>query len=99
MNAPEHTPGPWDFCCDSYGKVRHSRKAAVIRIDPAGRIAPIDVAQRIANWKDARLIAAAPTMLEALEAVVTHLANCEDFEAAEAARAAIAAARGTLENE
>lgn len=58
-----HTPSPWDFACDSYGKVRHSRKACVFQ---SGASTPTVVASRIPNWADARLIAAAPDMLEAL---------------------------------
>lgn len=65
MTATAHTPGPWDFACDSYGKVQHSRKACVFTTvtEPAGdRL--ITIAARIDNWDDARLIAAAPVMAD-----------------------------------
>ena len=57
-----HTPGPWEYASDSYGKVRHSRKACVFTMT---RTAP--VAQRIENWADARLIAQAPAMLDVVQ--------------------------------
>lgn len=93
-----HTPGRWDFACDSYGKVQHSKKACVYTTlkGPDGERLTT-VAARIPNWDDARLISAAPEMLAALEAIV-------DFEAApdasrwgkliDRASAAIAKAKG-----
>lgn len=65
MTDTQHTPGLWDRAADSYGKVRHSRKACVYTTvrEPAGdRI--VTVAARIDNWADARLIAAAPELLD-----------------------------------
>lgn len=63
-----HTPGKWDFACDSYGKVRHSRKACVYTrmMTPTGEVF-VHVASRIPQWEDARLIAAAPELLYALQ--------------------------------
>lgn len=66
----KHTPGPWQFAADSggstpcLGHVRHSKKACVYRPENMGTIA-----SHIANWDDARLIAAAPELLEALNYV------------------------------
>jgi hypothetical protein len=89
-----HTPGGWDFACDSYGKVQHSRKACVYTtvIGPNGGEQLVRVASRIDNWNDARLIAAAPDLLEALRGVL----RVADRATAEfdAARAAIAKATG-----
>ncbi len=51
------TKGPWDFACDSYGKVQHSRKACVYATqrDPKGGDRLVRVASRIENWSDAKL--------------------------------------------
>ena len=70
MSTGKHTPGPWDLACDSYGKVRHSKMACVFKSGGGPT-----VAARISNWEDARLIAAAPAMLEALQAVVVAFEN------------------------
>lgn len=98
----QHTPGPWSFACDSYGKVQHSRKACVyttVRENGSERL--VNVAQKIARWEDARLIAAAPEMLEALKALMDNTHTCGvDCEMSkpcplgEQARAAIAKAEG-----
>lgn len=65
------TPGDWDFACDSYGKVRHSRKACVYTSYPneKGATMLVTVAARVANWDDARLMAKAKPMLEALKLI------------------------------
>lgn len=61
------------------------------------------VAQQCKSMEDARLIAAAPDLLEALEALLSHTADLdpmqgyrpeEDFSAVKQARAAIAKATG-----
>lgn len=69
------TPGKWDHACDSYGKVRHSRKACVFSVvkGPGGeRI--VTVAARIENWADAKAIVrdhnAATAMREALRGFI-----------------------------
>lgn len=51
---------PWNYACDSYGKVRHSKKACVyttIKGERGERI--VSIAARIPNWADAKLIVAA----------------------------------------
>lgn len=61
----------WSWACDSYGKVRHSRKACVYTVIMApGGERSVNVASRIENWDDAKLIAAAPALLEALRGFV-----------------------------
>ena len=103
------TKGPWEFACDSYGKVRHSKKACVytnVRGPNGDRL--VTIAARIPNWEDARLIAAAPLLLSALEAIlhpdnerkVEFLSKLQYYRAyieqgeLERALAAIAAAKG-----
>lgn len=88
-----HTPGPWTIDGVDYIDI----------ISPAGRIAMLDSdaglpgAQEMAN---ARLIASAPALLEALRAMLAkhdqgreHLSDLWPAEAA-AARAALALAQG-----
>lgn len=66
-----HTPGPWEDACDSYGRVRHSRKYQCVYTtekNAAGSTTRIiTIASRIENEEDARLIAAAPDLLAACE--------------------------------
>jgi hypothetical protein len=63
------TPGKWSHACDSYGKVRHSKKACVFTVikdnGKSERIAT--VAARISNFEDAKLMAAAKELYEALK--------------------------------
>lgn len=70
-----HTRGDWDFACDGYGKVQHSRKYdcvfASIRDEGGERL--VTIAARIENPADARLIAAAPDLLAACEALHVRL--------------------------
>jgi hypothetical protein len=67
MMRTKHTPGPWSFACDSYGKVQHSRKYDCVYANVKGENGDclVSIAARIENQKDACLIAAAPTLLEA----------------------------------
>ena len=87
----KHTPGPWTYCCDSGHSskclrgVRHSKKAAV-HGGPDNRT----IASHVESYDDARLIAAAPELLEALKALLIH----DDIETREHAREAIAKAEG-----
>lgn len=82
-----HTPGPWTIATDG--------PARILRIDSAeGPIASIYV--HMASHEDARLIAAAPDMLETLRDIVGMLADVNDMraDALHAARAAIVRATG-----
>lgn len=66
----EPTQGEWSVACDSYGKVRHSKKACVYtNVRQPGGDLLVTVAARIPNWADAKLMAAAKEMLAALEGV------------------------------
>lgn len=83
MNA-KHTPGPWisrqpEKWCGRY------------RVEtPAG----IEIAAVPQDEANARLIAAAPELLDALEAIIGHDAHLLNPYRVEAARIAIAKARG-----
>ena len=63
----KHTPGPWSHACDSghsspcLGKTLHSRKACVYVPDTMKTIASH------VEWPNARLIAAAPELLELVD--------------------------------
>lgn len=90
---PKHTPGPWRV-----GDAGH----AVFGPKDSGMHpnAPITVVQRIVNPANARLIAAAPELLEALNALKTKVlasGNASAFfpELEQAIRAIAKAAGGT----
>ncbi len=80
------TTGQWEYACDSYGKVQHSRKACVYSsvMTPAGQRL-VTVAGRIENWADARLMAAVPEML-----AFVRVASKADGDLGEHARALLA---------
>lgn len=59
-----HTPGPW------VGFVDRSSDTAIFSVLPAGRAG--EIASNIENDADARLIAAAPEMLAALQLVLAY---------------------------
>ena len=98
----KHTPGPWAVEDSIDGPIVYSEKTEVIISDcknfavPSGSIHE----QCSAN---ARLIAAAPDLLDALEAMLAHTACIDptqgyipedDFSAVKQARAAISKAKG-----
>ena len=92
----KHTPGPWTAVSDPLhfyslttiiaGNVL--RGIPQVRIDVGGKA---DIAELEAN---ARLIAAAPQLLEALEALVTQVNDSHVYNELADARAVIAKARG-----
>lgn len=67
------TTGEWFPACDSYGKVRHSRKydcVATSGVDEHGRQFLKTIAARIeGGWNDAKVIAAAGTMYQLLRTI------------------------------
>ncbi len=99
MDKP--TPGPWNWACDSYGKVQHSKKYDCVFTTVKGqggdRLATI--AARIENPANARLIAAAPELMSLAEFILRPEHASLDAETLIAeyesmARAAIAKAKG-----
>ena len=93
----EHTPGPW--IVDGDASVRVAGGHVVYAVAGNGcLIATLDSANSSRQTANARLIAAAPDLLEALE----HMSQCrpcgedpwEDCEGGRKALAAIAKARG-----
>lgn len=98
-----HTPGPWEVYRD--GEVRHIVAAGSVVDEPNGTLQADWVAELEPDSTghdeeqceaDARLIAAAPAMLAALETIERYLAAepPSRYYALEMARAAIAAATG-----
>ena len=68
MASGKMTPGEWDFACDSYGKVQHSKKACVYTNTKNAKgetTGLISIAARIPNWNDARAIATLPELVGA----------------------------------
>jgi hypothetical protein len=96
----KHTPGPWE--CVEYGRGEASILSTPLRgtqqwVAHIHRIPGKDIHRMVKTTEaDARLIAAAPDLLEALKlcAVLIHDGNRQGDAAIEAARAAIAKATG-----
>jgi hypothetical protein len=97
----KHTPGPWGYFC------HHPEGSWHIGASPTtyakGDPTIANLGQIGDQGANARLIAAAPELLEALEAMLSHTADLdpmqgyrpeEDFSAVKQARAAIAKAEG-----
>ena len=81
------TPGPWKY-------VRESMEDDGWVVIPTDKmLSEYNVAKSIESRENARLIAAAPAMYEALRAMLA-VADGLNFPAANQARAAIAAAEG-----
>jgi hypothetical protein len=97
MKTSKHTPGPWGISA-STGQFLISQR------DTGKIIANTRPRSNEQDFNNARLIAAAPELLEALEACVAYFdGNCVDVEcdsikaatiAAEKARSAIAKTKG-----
>lgn len=101
MSTNKHTPGPWDWDEDpAKDFLEHDwKESAPWLVDVCGK--GVITGQVVCeNHSDARLIAAAPELLEALEMCVKSMKSClPDFNpfdqaAYDKARAAIAKARG-----
>ena len=82
----QHTPGPWT----TDGKAETDTLDIV---SPLGRVAMLDSSHDL-MLVDARLIAAAPDLLAALEGLLNALPSATTHPAIKAARAAIAKATG-----
>lgn len=82
----QHTPGPWT----TDGKAETDTLDIV---SPLGRVAMLDCSHDL-MLEDARLIAAAPDLLAALEGLLNALPSATTHPAIKAARAAIAKATG-----
>ena len=86
----KHTPGPWEV---EWGHHDYETDSYQANISVASWNNPASVA-RVFTSANARLIAAAPNLLAALEAIHAHLENGDSANATceELARAAIAKA-------
>jgi hypothetical protein len=101
----KHTPGPWIYD-ETWGLIHDARKSAQGPHESAAEICAIHAGRtgkRDESKANARLIAAAPELLAALQTMVEQ-AGCymddgeatkEEMNAMDAARAAIAKAKGT----
>ena len=89
--STQHTPGPWKFYDDS-----NDGKTNRIEIVAIGKtVARIYHSVPAEDLPNARLIAAAPDLLEALKDALCVLECCgKDYPAASKAQAAIAKATG-----
>ena len=70
-----HTPGPWSFVDAWHYNVQGEMKDASVVIDEN----QYDVLQDVNRHENARLIAAAPELLEALEGVMEFYPNAIGF--------------------
>ena len=98
MTAAKHSPGPWkaDLCLDGWGihEVQRADGLSIARLAQMQTAFAPDDQEGIAN---ALLIAAAPDLLKALSAMLTHMGMDEDEwnkPTFDQARAAIAKATG-----
>ena len=68
MSSITNPKGTWQYACDSYGKVQHSRKYECVYTNVTGEHGDrlVTIAARIENYQDAKTIAAVPLMLEYL---------------------------------
>ncbi|MBW3096846.1 hypothetical protein [Pseudohoeflea coraliihabitans] len=103
MTESKHTPGPWAFEVNVWGSILSTDYGEAENLK-AGRAwdEDISIAANV-DWDvigeeeiaaNARLIAAAPELLEALEETLIVATRNEDGDFADRARAAIAKAKG-----
>jgi hypothetical protein len=88
----QHTPGPWEWD-DTVWSYDPEQQAPWL-IQAGGRMDRVLGGQITCNEADARLIAAAPELLDALKEMV-RMAETEGWEGFEKAKAAIAKASPT----
>lgn len=101
MSAFKGTPGPWEVEEDDFYENSYIRQKATTR-RLSGFVVECLICENVDNDDDARLIAAAPELLEALKLLMTEVeesgnADAKDFgwpKAVKAARAAIDKAVG-----
>jgi hypothetical protein len=91
MSEAKHTPGPWEFRLEAY------RTVIFHKAEVGEKALAVGAGHYPSNIANARLIAAAPDLLEACEAL-THWDECWPSaalgEALRKARAALAKAKG-----
>ena len=96
MNNTTHTPGPW---YPHYAKADHCLSSSVWGQEPGNQVAVIGGKSLEAMNANARLIAAAPAMYEALQ-IMVRAANVDEidplvmFASIERAKSALAQAEG-----
>ena len=97
MSETKHTPGPWEVSWDKYGKESEIHGKSELNDGPICIIPHDDVTESGAEEQlaNARLIAAAPELLEALEGLAMKAGRhfWRDVVVTQA-RAAIAKAKG-----
>ena len=94
----EHTPGPWRSFAGAIYIGEHTAPVFIARTCHPDREKGASIADGHERLANADLIAAAPELLEALEALVLLPNKQRPAEVWEAARAAIAKARGGAED-
>jgi len=82
----KHTPGPWEVNFKKFNEVRAENGAVVAECKKLTSLVGLQA--------NARLIAAAPNLLEALQGLLNALPSATTHPAIRAARAAIAKATG-----
>jgi hypothetical protein len=80
----QHTPGPWEL--------RHSPRHGYFFIDYPQQEGSATLTKLDCEEADARLIAAAPELLKALQGIMVGVAGCQKNPEYEVARAAMAKA-------
>ena len=96
MKTIEHTPGPWSYGGFTADNVRLPNLCQRVFM-PGNAAAFVTGEAQIAN---ARLIAAAPDLLMALERMLDHTVRASrDYDATAVARGAIAKARGAIDTD
>lgn len=97
----KHTPGPWEMLLSDNATpfILHGKDAHLYDIDDLDRLVcvmPAEIMKDFNSFANARLIAAAPDLLEACKKLITGWQSDTDTlqVAIDAARAAIAKAEG-----
>ena len=85
MSETKHTPGPWEVSWDKYGKESEIHGKSELNDGPICIIPHDDVTESGAEEQlaNARLIAAAPELLEALKALIENVGSCICYDQSE----------------